>query len=91
MIPDGVRDAIGSRLSRLSGACNQVLGAASVIGREFDFSLLDLLHPDMKADDVLAAFDEALEGDRRSAGYRQVSVWACAHPALSVWRDVVYS
>ena len=61
IIPDGVRDAIGSRLSRLSKACNQVLGTASVIGREFDFSLLVLLQSDMKTDDVLAALDEALE------------------------------
>ena len=61
IIPDGVRDAIGSRLSRLSEACNQVLGTASVIGREFEFSLLDLLQSEMKTDDVLAALDEALE------------------------------
>ena len=75
IIPDGVRDAIGSRLSRLSGPCNQVLGTASVIGREFDFSLLDRLHPDMKADDVLAALDEALEArvieDLRAVGRYQ--------------------
>ncbi len=39
-IPEGVRDAIGRRLSRLSDICNSVLSDASVIGREFAFDLL---------------------------------------------------
>ena len=61
IIPDGVRDAIGRRLSRLSETCNQVLRTASVIGREFDFSLLRTLDSDIGADGVLEALDEALE------------------------------
>ena len=61
VIPDGVRDAIGSRLNRLSETCNKVLGAASVIGREFDLSLLRSLDSDIGADGVLAALDEALD------------------------------
>ncbi len=61
IIPEGVRDAIGSRLSRLSPSCNQFLGTASVIGREFDFSLLRTLDSDTGADGLLAALDEALE------------------------------
>lgn len=61
IIPKGVRDAIGSRLSRLSENCNQVLSTASVIGREFEFALLRSLDPDISADGVLAALDEALE------------------------------
>ncbi|MEE8162362.1 MAG: AAA family ATPase, partial [Acidobacteriota bacterium] len=60
VIPEGVRDAIGSRLSRLSPRCNQVLGTASVMGREFDLSLLRSLDSDIGADEVLAALDEAL-------------------------------
>ena len=61
MIPDGVRDAIGNRLRRLSDHCKQVLRTASVIGREFDFSLLETLNSDIGADGVLEALDEALE------------------------------
>ena len=61
IIPEGVRDAIGSRLGRLSESCNQVLSNASVIGREFDFSLLRTLDPDISANGVLAALDEALD------------------------------
>ena len=61
IIPNGVRDAIGSRLSRLSDTCNQVLGTASAIGREFDRSLLSTLDSSIGIDGVLAALDEALE------------------------------
>jgi predicted ATPase len=34
-IPEGPRDAVGKRLSRLSDSTNRVLSVASVIGREF--------------------------------------------------------
>ena len=61
IIPEGVRDAIGSRLSRLSPTCNQVLGTASVVGREFGLSLLTSLDSDIGADEVLEALDEALK------------------------------
>ncbi len=40
-IPEGIRDAIGRRLNRLSEQCNQMLTTASIIGREFDFRLLE--------------------------------------------------
>ena len=40
-IPEGIRDAIGRRLSGLSEECNQVLTTASVIGREFSIQQLD--------------------------------------------------
>src|SRR5438105_4000437 len=35
-IPEGVRDVVGRRLSRLSEATNRVLACASVVGLEFD-------------------------------------------------------
>jgi predicted ATPase len=34
-IPDGVRETLGRRLSRLSEPCNHLLGVASVLGRTF--------------------------------------------------------
>jgi len=57
-IPEGLRDVIGRRLSRLSEGCNRVLSTAAVIGREFS---LDLLYrvagvPD---DELFAALEEA--------------------------------
>ena len=51
-IPEGLRDAVGKRLSRLSESTNRVLSVASVIGREFQ---LDVLRQ------VLASPEEELE------------------------------
>jgi DNA-binding CsgD family transcriptional regulator len=39
-IPEGLRDVVGKRLARLSASTNQVLGIASVIGREFPLEVL---------------------------------------------------
>jgi len=39
-IPHGVRDAIRERLRPLSAPCREVLQAAAVIGRDFDFACL---------------------------------------------------
>ena len=61
-IPEGVRDAIGRRLNRLSEGCNQVLTTASVIGREFDFRLLSALSDVPTETVLLGLVDEALEG-----------------------------
>jgi DNA-binding CsgD family transcriptional regulator len=51
-IPEGLRDAVGKRLSRLSEGTNRVLSMASVIGREFQLDVLS---------QVLALPDEGLE------------------------------
>jgi len=59
-IPEGVRDAIGRRLNRLSEGCNQVLTTASVVGREFDFNLLSSLNGEGTEDRLLEALEEAL-------------------------------
>jgi len=59
-IPEGVRDVIGQRLNRLSEQCNQTLGIASLIGREFDFKLLNTLIVEETQDRVLEALEEAI-------------------------------
>jgi serine/threonine protein kinase len=51
-IPEGLRDVIGKRLSRLSAETNQVLAVAAVMGREFRLDVLQ---------QVAAVDDEALE------------------------------
>ena len=58
-IPEGVRDVIGRRLSRLSEPCVQALRTASVIGRNFEFKLLNALISDISEDGLLEAIDEA--------------------------------
>ena len=60
-IPEGVRDAIGRRLNRLSEGCNRVLTTASVVGREFDFRLLGALMDEFTEAQLLGLVEEALE------------------------------
>ncbi|MCI0437671.1 MAG: AAA family ATPase [Chloroflexi bacterium] len=48
-VPEGVRDVIRGRLNRLSAECYLTLAIASVIGREFDFSILSRLASDPSA------------------------------------------
>jgi DNA-binding CsgD family transcriptional regulator len=52
-IPEGLRDAVGKRLSRLSEGANRVLSVASCIGREFQLDVLS---------QVMACPAEELEG-----------------------------
>jgi DNA-binding CsgD family transcriptional regulator len=57
-IPEGLRDVIGQRLSRLAEQTNQVLALASVLGREFRFDAL-LQMADGGEDDVTSALEQA--------------------------------
>jgi DNA-binding winged helix-turn-helix (wHTH) protein len=41
VLPQGVRDAIGRRLDRLSPECNETLRAAAVTGRRFELPVLE--------------------------------------------------
>ncbi len=58
-IPEGVRDVIGRRLSRLSPQANEVLSTGAVMGRELDVGVLVALS-DVGEDAVLDALDEAV-------------------------------
>src|SRR5215470_5503118 len=57
-IPEGVRDVIGRRLSRLSETTNRVLAAAAVVGREFEFELLAPM-TGLPEDEIVKVIDEA--------------------------------
>jgi tetratricopeptide (TPR) repeat protein len=59
-IPDGVREALGRRLDRISSETNETLQVAAVVGREFAYDTLNLLgeRPD---DELLAQVEEALD------------------------------
>ena len=59
-IPKAVRDAIIRRVSRLSETCNQLLRTGSVIGRNFDLTLLRALSPDIGEGKFLEGMDEAI-------------------------------
>jgi DNA-binding CsgD family transcriptional regulator len=58
-IPEGLRDVIGQRLSRLSDRANQVLAIASVVGREFPIDVLARVSR-LPEEDVIAALEEAI-------------------------------
>ena len=57
-IPEGLRDVIGKRLSRLSDECNRVLSVAAVIGREFQFDVLQRV-ADLSEEELYSALEEA--------------------------------
>jgi DNA-binding CsgD family transcriptional regulator len=69
-MPEGLRDVVGKRLSRLSATANQVLSVASVIGREFQLEVLRRVQA--RSDDELEnALEEAVSAamvEERSAG-----------------------
>ena len=58
-IPEGIKEVVGRRLSRLSEGTNRTLALATVIGREFDGDLLQKLSDD-QAEMVLDHIDEAI-------------------------------
>ncbi|MCU1448319.1 MAG: ATPase, partial [Acidimicrobiales bacterium] len=68
-IPDGVKEVIGRRLSRLSPDANSILLTASVIGREFDIDVIERL-TDLDTDAVLDALDEATAAGIAAEGHR---------------------
>jgi len=59
-IPEGLRDVIGKRLSRLGPECNRVLAIASVIGRDFGLETLRRV-TELDEDTLIGAIEEALK------------------------------
>jgi tetratricopeptide (TPR) repeat protein len=60
IIPQSVKEAIGSRLDRVSQDCNEVLRAAAVLGKTFTFEELLAAASNQKEDVLLDALDEAV-------------------------------
>ncbi len=58
-VPEGVRDVVGRRLSRLSDEANRVLACASVVGLEFDPAIVGTASG-APEDLVLAALEQAI-------------------------------
>jgi DNA-binding CsgD family transcriptional regulator len=59
-VPEGLRDVIGKRLSRLSPGCNRVLAVAAVIGRDFSFEVLGAV-AHLPEEAILGAIEEAMK------------------------------
>ncbi|HEV8628322.1 MAG TPA: AAA family ATPase, partial [Acidimicrobiia bacterium] len=60
-IPEGVRDVVGRRLSRLSAEANGVLRTAAVIGPEFELPVLRAALAGSDEEALLSALEEATE------------------------------
>jgi class 3 adenylate cyclase/tetratricopeptide (TPR) repeat protein len=60
-IPEGVRDVVGRRLSRLSEEANRILACASVVGVEFEPALIQAAGG-FSEEAVLAAVEQAVAG-----------------------------
>jgi DNA-binding SARP family transcriptional activator/tetratricopeptide (TPR) repeat protein len=58
-VPEGVREVTSRRIRRLPASAREALATASVIGREFDFGLLEALGP-LSGDDLVVALEEAI-------------------------------
>jgi class 3 adenylate cyclase/tetratricopeptide (TPR) repeat protein len=58
-VPEGLRDVIGRRLSRLSQDCNRILAVAAVIGRDFAVDVLRRV-AGVSEEELLAALEEAM-------------------------------
>ena len=76
-IPEGLRDVIGKRLSRLSDECNRLLAVASVIGREFPMAVLQRVAQvsDEELDASLEEAQSAVVIEERSSVVGTVNYW----------------
>ena len=59
-VPDGVREVTSRRLRRLCTESRQALQVASVIGREFDYDVLEAVAP-LHDDALISALEEGVE------------------------------
>lgn len=58
-VPDGVREALGRRLDRISEETNKLLQVAAVVGREFAYDVLTLLG-ERSEEELLRLIEEGL-------------------------------
>jgi DNA-binding CsgD family transcriptional regulator len=86
-VPDGLRDVIGARLTRLSERCRRVLAAAAVIGREFGLRTVQAV-ADEEEDNVSAALGEAVRAAVLHEEARIGGVWYRFAHAL--FRQTIY-
>ncbi len=60
-LPEGIREAVGGRLSRLSSECNKILELAAIIGQEFSFEQIARVLKDLPRDRLLEGLQEAID------------------------------
>ena len=77
-IPEGIRDVVGRRLSRLSDEANDVLAVAAVIGADFEVAVLSQAGG-VSPQSVVAALDEAVAARLVSETPESASDYRFAH------------
>jgi class 3 adenylate cyclase/tetratricopeptide (TPR) repeat protein len=92
-IPEGIKDVIGRRLSRLSETCNRMLQRASAMTGGFTWDELNAICDDSD-EDLLDALDEALgsqliaERERNAYAFTHALIRATLYDELSTPRRV---
>ena len=82
-VPDGITEAIGSRLERVSASCLQCLDVAAILGREFDFATLERLAEENLPENL----DEATTHGLVRPVDEIAGKWQFAHALI---REVIY-
>ena len=80
-IPEGVKEVIGRRLSRLSDDCNSVLTIASVIGRDFGLDALERAS-NLSGDRLLELLEEGVAAKVISEVPHTVGYYSFAHALI---------
>jgi DNA-binding SARP family transcriptional activator len=86
-LPEGVRDLIGRRLARLGPKTTRVLGIAAVLGRGFEFDMLERLC-DLGQDALVDALEQAVGAQILEESVTNVGRYAFSH---SLIRDVLHA
>ena len=80
-IPEGVKEVIGRRLSRLRESTNRVLGVAAVAGRSFSLPLLERVEP-LRGDNILESVEEAAAAQLVREEPGRPGDYSFAHPLI---------
>lgn len=86
-LSEGIKEVIGQRLSRLSESCNRVLSIASIVGREFDATLIEAV-ADLQDNAVLDALEEATRAQLISESQEVSGRFEFMHALI---RETLYS
>lgn len=81
-VPAGVRDVLARRLARMSSSCDALLGAAAVLGTEFDQGVLEAL----VGSEVSTQLDEAAAARLVELADDVPGRWRFAHALLQATR-----
>ena len=80
-VPAGVREVTGRRLAQLGEPTRQMLATAAVIGREFDFDVLEEVDL-LGGDELVAALEEAVDARVLREDEERVGRYAFGHALM---------